>query len=331
MKKTLRLFLAGGMIALVAGCQSTAPKPQAQPESETAATAAVESSDGASLIAMRAETSPAPRLVLKTTGSPAYTSYNPQPDVFVIDFSRTAKANGVTVPTNLPEFVASVAVDEAIELGAPLTRVTVRFTRPIPTTATALDDAIVVGFNEPSATLAEVVPDPPPTTRIETLPEPIAEPTVTRTEMTIAERALPNASILTQVSTQGSGSSLAISLEGDGRIDYTAFRLSNPLRIVLDLKGVRNKVDHNTMQLGDPYVQRIRVSQFQVTPLPITRVVLDLDELVEYRVVRKPSGAIQLAFGEGSPDNPPQPSIQVAAATVPQGPPAVEPIVTRTV
>src|SRR4051794_1856721 len=64
---------------------SKAPKP-----AEPAAAAA-----GLSLSAVEVDGG---RVVLRTSGSPAYTSYSPSPDVFVVDLTSTSKAADLAVP-----------------------------------------------------------------------------------------------------------------------------------------------------------------------------------------------------------------------------------------
>ncbi len=303
MKNGTLLLLATSVLAF-SGCASKpdaragAKKPvssqtqNAQGQLKSAAPA------GLSLQSLRAETTPVPRVTLQTTGKPTYTAYSPQPDVFILDFPRTARVEGMKMPSDLPAPLASVAVDEAIELGTALTRVTFRFTSPVSPQAIATGDSIAVSFEkQPVSDLAAVVA---PSTSMEILSsdEVVSEPAVA-TVTVEAEETFRTGSVLRDVSIEGSGSSLVLQMEGDGAFEHSSFKLSNPLRLVVDLKGVKNAVKKSSFPVSDANVKRVRVSLFQSTPRPVTRVVLDLNEMVEYRVTRKSSG-LQLAFGQSN-------------------------------
>lgn len=258
------------------------------------------------LTALRAENTPEVRLIAETDGRPAYTGYHPQPDVYVVDLLKTVRQPGLILPTNLPEFIASVAAEEVLELGKPMTRITVRFREPVRAFASAEGSGVAIGFDRPEVAAVEpaeaidvasafspevevesieiaAVAAPPPAP----LPEPVEEVAV----------ATEPATRLDAVRTTGSGASLAIEMESDGRLDYHVFKLSDPLRVVFDLKGALNKVKGSTIALGDPFVRQIRIAQFQSKPEPITRVVLDLDEMVDYRVKRVGTKMV-VSFGD---------------------------------
>ena len=82
----------------------------------------------------------------------------------------------------------------------------------------------------------------------------------------------------------------------DGDVAYNAFKLEKPSRIVIDLTGVNDKLAKNIINVSDPVVKRIRVSQFKSAPKPVTRVVLDLDEKASYQVT-KIGDALHVTFG----------------------------------
>jgi type IV pilus secretin PilQ/predicted competence protein len=308
MKKNVKVILCGGLITMIAcsGAFAAQRKRASVPQVESSRTGAEPM-----LLDMRAESQPESRLVLRTSGSPAFSSYSPQPDVYVVDLAQTTKSNAVAVPSNLPSFVASMSVDQAIELGKPLTRVTFRFTQPVSPTTASDGDAVVVTFpgsvsvaaapvsiaapekaapSEPVTVVERPMVAPP----LEIVPEPV----------TIAEEVRPatpgkRATVLRGVETSGSASELLVVLEADGEVEYSSFRLSNPLRLVLDLKGMKNGVAQPTRVVNDPVVKKIRVSQFKSQPNPVTRVVLDLSEMVEYRV-SKGSEGLTIAFNDNT-------------------------------
>jgi type IV pilus assembly protein PilQ len=260
-----------------------------------------------SLRSVRVENLPEARVIVETDGRPAYTGYHPQPDVYVVDLLKTVKQPGLVLPTNLPAHVASISADEVLELGKPLTRVTVRFREPVAAWASASGNGVEIGFEppasasaerdlapfaEPAVEIAEIDQESPASRMIET-------PTPALVSAPAPKVASNPATRLDAITTRGSGNSLAIELESDGRLEYHSFKLTNPLRLVVDLKGATNKVRQSTVPLNDPFVRQIRVAQFQSQPEPITRVVLDLDELPEHHLRLEGTNLI-VDFGSGA-------------------------------
>ena len=293
MKKRVLLFLVGCAVTVGLAC-STHP---AKPLAKTAPAPGLNpTSGGARVIALKSELTPEPRIMVRTDGEPAFISYSPQPDVFVIDFPKAAKQPDLSIPTNLPPFIASIAADEAVELDRNLTRVTVRFTQPVTARGVAAEDGVWVTF-DPVVQVASTDVNDIPVAPAE--PVAVVEVSATAAVEPAPEEVLPSnpATMLKGISTTGSGLTLQVLFDADGALDYKAFRLADPTRLVIDLNGIRNKVRKSAIQLGDPYVARIRVSQFKPMPEPVTRVVLDLDEIVDYRVERAMEG-LRIAFGE---------------------------------
>src|SRR5687768_2407731 len=319
MRNKLLLFLAGCAVSFGLACShqtgSAAKKPTSAP-----AVAVASTSEGARLTALRSELEPEPRLLIRTEGKPSFVSYSPQPDVFVLDFAKTAKQTDLMIPTNLPSFVATVSADEAVEGTTPMTRVTVRFKQPMTPRAMVTDEGAVVRFDavEHIATV-----DIPVTAGVVTeelaISEPLPAPTPTVVQESIPADA-KRATVLKGIHTSGSGMTLQIMLDADGALDYKALHLTSPLRLVFDLNGIKNKVKTATINLGDPFVKRIRVSQFKGAPDPVARVVLDLDELVDYRVERMSDG-VRVAFGEAPAMNEPVPVAIAEAAMEPAAAP----------
>lgn len=316
MMKKLHLLLVGGLIIFGLHCASADRSP-AQPIAS--ATAKTEASRGPSLTAIRLGSAPTAHLLLQTSGSPAYTSYSPQPDVFVVDLPRTVKAADLTTPASLPDFISSVAADEAEELGSPLTRVTIRLNGAVAPKTSVVDGGVMVNFGIPAAHAVPSVANVPAApeanvqvTEIVEQPE-VMPPATVRPAVRSEVASGPKASRLLDVTTSGSGPSLTIVLTGDGVVDYKTFRLVNPQRIVLDLQGVLNEVKAKTIPLGDPFVKSVRISQFKGKPEPVTRVVLDLDDAVDYHV-EPTNTALRLSFG-GDPQ-------ETAVAAAVSNPPA---------
>lgn len=276
-----------------------------------------------SLDSVTMELSPAPRILLKTSGAPSFSSYSPQPDIYVIDLPGAVRADSLTFPTHYPSFINSVTAENATELGTGLTRITVRFAQAVPAHTASVDGGLVVTFDSDS--LAPVVADalpartetvtpatPPPATEVKKAPAVQAPESVVAAAPTVSEPSSMQAAVseseattgstrratqLRGVTTEGSGPGLRVVLSTNGPAQYSAFKLANPLRLVVDLKGVNNKTRSAAMNLGDPLVKRIRVAQFKGGPEPVTRVVLDLDEAVDYHVT-KSADAVRISFGD---------------------------------
>ncbi len=139
------------------------------------------------------------RVLLRTSGAPAYTSYSPAPGVFVIDLTGTTRDASAIVPAPLPPAVKSISAEEITEMGSSLTRVTFRFTDSLTPDVAAIEKAVVVtvpataiaieSTHAPEEVLPAVIPaasmqtanlDPAPEAivpHVEPIADPIADPT----------------------------------------------------------------------------------------------------------------------------------------------------------
>jgi type IV pilus assembly protein PilQ len=78
-------------------------------------------------------------------------------------------------------------------------------------------------------------------------------------------------------------------LVGNGSFNYDVFELSNPQRIVIDLKSVSVAAGvKNVVQGNNDMLSRVRVGQYQVSP-KVARAVIDLNSKVPYTVIPKGS------------------------------------------
>jgi len=309
-RKTLLLVAVASVAALGLSCATATPTVRAASGTKAVSAAAGEA---ATLLEIRAESEPAPRLVVRTSSKPAYTSYSPQPDVFVLDLARTSKSAALAVPSDLPSNLASVSADEVVELGNPITRVTVRFKSAVTPTATASDDSVILSFL-PTAVADAALPMPAdvPVVASAELLEPAvsAEPIgVGQTLSSVVVESRPevrnvslragagSARSLRGIRTVGSGSDMAVVLESDGSsVEFSSFRLRGPDRVVVDLKGVKNAVSKSRFEVAGSPVKAVRVSQFETKPRPVTRVVVDLARFSEYEIVDR-DGSLSVEFG----------------------------------
>src|SRR5260221_5789829 len=141
---------------------------------------------GILLNAIEVESTPSVHLLLRTSGTPVYTSYSPAPARFVVDLTSTAKSPSLVIPTPLPAQVSSINVDEVTEMGTRLTRVTVSFAQATTPQAVAGDNLVTIDVpalaiaDQSSEALPAVVPVIPPSTQASAAPA--AAPVVTEPE-----------------------------------------------------------------------------------------------------------------------------------------------------
>jgi type IV pilus assembly protein PilQ len=257
------------------------------------------------------------RVTLRTSGTPAYTSYSPSPDVFVVDLTDTSRPAELEIPGELPNGVASISAEEAVEMGNQLTRVTFRFTAPFAPEVSAGDKAVMVLLPELPQAAEVVAPAPEPVVIVE---QPIVETPVAPVQTVSAPAVeLPLARNINKVETTGAGSELAVSISGDGALAYNAFRLENPSRLVIDLQGVRSSVRKRAIDVNDGAVQRVRVGQFKGGSDPIARVVIDLEGKPEYSVISN-GDSLRVMFGDGAVASAPAPVVQAPVVQMVEAP-----------
>jgi type IV pilus assembly protein PilQ len=187
----------------------------------------------------------------------------------------------------------------------------------------ALEPSAPVATQEGDAEL-ELLPE-------EAQPEPVAEAAPTPVEPTrpIVEAAkLPPATALTRVRIQDGGASPRVVLEGDGALQYESFMLSNPARLVVDLKQANNQFRQPRLSASGPLLSAVRVAQFKTGAQPVSRVVFDLQRPAPFQVI--PAGrTLEVVLGEAAAHAPapvaPKPEPLLAAAEPVAAPAAQEP------
>jgi type IV pilus assembly protein PilQ len=331
MKRAKRILLIGGVLVLSVSTADAGIWGSRKADKPAVTTAAP------SLIALSAIEIEGSRVLLRTNGAPAYTSYSPSPGVFVVDLTDTGRG-AAAIPATLPPAVASLSADEVVEMGSRLTRVTFRFSEPLSPEVMAIEKAVVITvpataipIETASAPAIEVLP---PVTRAEpaivevpapvtetpavTSVEPVSEPVIEIVEpVAVAEEIpLPRAKSVRNISASTTGGHVEVRIAGDGQLRYKAFRLESPSRLVIDLDGVKNATAKNNVTVGDDVVQRVRIAQFQPT---VARVVVDLAHKTEYDIAVV-GDEIRVAFGAAAvastqPDAPLQTPVQTVAST----------------
>ena len=217
------------------------------------------------------------RIVVTSDAPLLYTSYEPRPNLLIVEMPNVRLADDFAAPTVAGSLVQSVRAEELDELGKKITRLSVEHQPGLKYELRSVGRGLAVAFApseaparaEPTLT-AEAAPVPAPP-KVET--EPIAPPALTRAEL---------AHLLEEVTAESSADGVAVRLLADGTISAKDFMLANPPRLVIDLPGVRNTVRRRVVPVAGGLVSRVRISQFQSAPDPVTRIVLDLARPVSY-------------------------------------------------
>ena len=297
MRRAKRILLIGSVLLMGAGSAHAglfgSRKAQTPAEAAPALSAM-------SLTAVEVEGS---RVLLRTTGAPAYTSYSPSPGVFVIDLTSTSREAGLAIPATLPPAVLSIAAEDVVEMGSRLTRVTFRLaeslapevatdgkslTVTIPATAVPIEIAAAVppvaAIPDPQQTVSDPEPEPIVETPAPDVVQPSASDVVAAQPIARAEDIpLPRAKAVKRIDATSNDGNVEVRIAGDGALTYKAFRLENPSRLVIDLDGVKNAVKKDSVTVDDAVVRRVRVGQFKNAP-PVARVVIDLAQKSEYTI-----------------------------------------------
>jgi type IV pilus secretin PilQ/predicted competence protein len=293
MTRAKRILLIAGMVLL--GVSAADARPWARKAAKPA------EASPAAAIALTSIGVEESRIVLRTSGAPAYTSYSAAPGVFVIDLAGTTRAADVAMPASFPPGVTSISADDVVEMGTTLTRVTVRLSAPLQPEISALENAVVVALPSPRTAVEELAEFIPVTPSPDTYREPVVteipvtELAVSEPQTRTLEPAVPlrPAKSVKRIDATNSGGSIEVRITGDGELRYKAFRLEGPPRLVIDLDGVRNAAARNSVTVDDPVVQRVRIAQFQPT---VARVVVDLAHKTEYDIAVV-GEQVRIAFG----------------------------------
>lgn len=302
MSRAKRILLIGGVLLASAGT-ADARIWGSRKADKPAATAAV---PGA--IVLKAVEVDGGRVVLRTSGAPAYTSYSPSAGVFVIDLTGTSRDAAAAIPASLPSSVSSLTAEEVVEMGTRLTRVTFRFidsvipeiaaaeqsvvvtvpalALPIETVASNVDvlPAVVPAASQPEPEPIDETPAAPQTAAPQTAAPQIVEARVIEEPVphsNLENAALPRARSVKSIGATANDGAVEVNIAGDGELKYKAFRLDNPSRLVIDLEGVKNTAKKSSVTVQDDVVKGVRVAQFQPT---VARVVVDLARKSEWHI-----------------------------------------------
>jgi type II secretory pathway component GspD/PulD (secretin) len=91
--------------------------------------------------------------------------------------------------------------------------------------------------------------------------------------------------------------STTYTINPSGVVQYQEYTMTEPSRLVIDLVGVRNLVEPQTLTADGKFVTAIRASQFKSEPDLVTRVVFELADGTHYKVTRKGT-ALEVSFSQ---------------------------------
>src|SRR6202022_292225 len=89
------------------------------------------------------------------------------------------------------------------------------------------------------------------------------------------------ATVLRKIETAGKGDAMEVLIATNGDASYSAFKLENPARVVIDLPGIKNKLTKNNIDVGDALVKRVRGGQFKSD---VARVVIELSQTTSFNI-----------------------------------------------
>src|SRR5260370_14358412 len=304
MRRVQRILLIASMLVLSAGAASASWWKHRDP-AKTAPQPAPAVASAMVLNAIEVGSSATPQIILKTSGAPAFTSLSPTPDQFVVDLSGTSKAASIAMPSSLPPSVSSITADEVTEMGSRLTRVTVHLTSQGTAQAAAEGNSVVVTL--PAPAIAEAAPSP----KVIEVPAPIVTAPV---EPSIKSEPVSSvkATVLKKIETAGKGDTMEVVIATNGDASYSAFKLENPARVVIDLPGIKNKITKNSIDVGDSLVKRVRGGQFKDD---VARVVIELSQTTNFNIA-KSGDRLHVTFGEAAKlvGSAPAPAVKIAEA-----------------
>ncbi len=297
-----------------AAAVSTAPEPAPAVSTFPAATATItqaavnEDSDGA-------------RLVLSSSAPLLYTSYEPRPDLLIVDLRDASVAPGFQAPSATGGLVESIKFEELDELGRRITRLSIAHQPESKPDVRSVGQGLAIAFSGPSTTASvEESPEPAATPADAPAVTAVSSAPLTEAPAPAAVASVPPAArgemahALETVTAETKDGRVSIALLGDGWFSPKDFVLANPPRLVIDLPGVKNEVRHRAIAVQGDVVSRVRVSQFQTSPEMVTRVVIDLARPVAYAIA--PDGerlAVLVGEGASTAEIAPAPAPEVSA------------------
>ena len=280
------------LLAAAAGCAgnppASEPASQVQPTPSSVTISSVEQATS------EGET----HITLKGNFPFSYTSYEPDYSTMVLellDVDATPIAGMTAVNSPELESLETSVRNEGGE-GGRVSQVTFHFKRPTLHQMRTDGNDLRIEFQPdptrkpfPENNLAEGSGAATPVL----LPEATAPatPVLSEAEKLALEKAHP-ATALLAVLPKGPDAVRKIQLKTNGKVDYKAFELSNPSRLVIDMENVLSQVPaaQRSLTPKSEFLDKIRVAQFATAPQKVARVVFDLRSSRPYEILPGPNG-----------------------------------------
>lgn len=216
-----------------------------------------------SVLGMAWTPTPTPALVISASGPLTFTKTQPEPGVTIVDFPEAMLAKPFTPVEEPASGLRRAALSPVDEGGRQSVRLRIEADPGALVAVTGLPSGVEVRVEKAH----KLVP-------------------------------APRAVELTDVLAVADASGVSVQLASQGPLEAKVFTLENPPRVVLDLKGVINRVTRRVQPVGAGGVQRVRVAQNATAPVPVVRVVVDLDQPLPYRLEPTADGAMLRVGGE---------------------------------
>jgi type IV pilus secretin PilQ/predicted competence protein len=252
-----------------------------------------------------------PVLHLRATEELETVHYSPQPGVWVVELPEANWDQGAGLITEPGLGIERAELDHVEEFGKKVSRLTVWLDEPAQLMLDPTGGGLNLMFTFFSGPVSSEMP------------------AVTREEVLVASSGGavaapdrgPASSVggpanLYEVVPVRTGDGVIVELKSDRTLHVRAFTLPDPSRLVFDLEGVINHVDRHLMPVNAPLVSQVRVAQFQATPEPVTRVVVDLRGQADYSINETATGAVISIGADGTVPPPRTESVRVGQAGV---------------
>ena len=114
--------------------------------------------------------------------------------------------------------------------------------------------------------------------------------------LSLAVAASPKEAFVKDVAFSASGRSLEAKITTSESAKFTYFELNGPHRLVVDFHGLRNGIAFTQKNIAAAGVTRVRTSYFTAPDRSATRIVFDMDNTVNYRVIDDGEGVVRVMF-----------------------------------
>ncbi|MCD4750305.1 MAG: type IV pilus secretin PilQ [Thermoanaerobaculales bacterium] len=222
--------------------------------------------------------------------------YSPQPGVWIVEMPEATWSDSLAMLSDPAIGIEAAELSHVEEFGKHHSRLLVRLAEPARLDLAATDQGITLRFAFLDLSVSEsgapqavgVVVEPAPTDLAE-LPAVVARE---RVEPAHAEAAVAQSADLTAVEVTRSGEGAVVRLIGGAALQGRSFTLPSPDRLVVDLEGVVNRVERYVYPVHSTLVRQVRVAQHQARPIPVTRLVVDLEGPADFELKSTADGAL---------------------------------------